>query len=105
MAEASALSSAPNTTSRVTFFSRAKASTNRRISRLIAFALEIQNGVQFCALDIVEREVQHLHFVLLCLKFETEHGLLRLAGLRLGVILGTTSVPEKTCVHPWPRAA
>ncbi|CFW40492.1 Uncharacterised protein [Bordetella pertussis] len=37
IAEASALSSAPNTTSRVTFFSRAKASTNRRISRLIAF--------------------------------------------------------------------
>ena len=45
MAEASALSSAPNTTSRVTFFSRAHRPTEFRDSSLF----EIRNGVQFCA--------------------------------------------------------
>src|SRR3546814_8568655 len=42
IADANAFSSAPKTTARVTFFSRARASTNRRISRLIAVYPENQ---------------------------------------------------------------
>src|SRR5919109_1020984 len=61
VAEASAISSAPKTMSRGTFFSRASTSTSITSSRLPVTASS-QFGYQPCPLDIVERELHRLPF-------------------------------------------